>query len=315
MIVRERLSLMTITACLCLPFALFGPVYSSDKGITPDALIAKHLKSIGTPKKIMAVHSRGISGKAGVEFILGATGNLTNGLFMCVSDGSKVSIKMDFEDVNYPGEYFAYDGKEVTVGYITPGQRSPLADFIFLHNATMKEGFLGGVLSTAWPLLHMDDKKPRMILKETEVKGRPLYELEYGTPGKRPGNMRVKLFFDKDNFRHVRTEYSVEISDELTSARSIVSSGSANPSAAPSGIPAASAQRPTIMESQPDSIYLLVEEFDKFAAVGELVLPLSYSLEYSLEGHGATFLARWTVSAEFYTNNGNVDQKFFFAHK
>ena len=70
------------------------------------------------------------------------------------------------------------------------------------------------------------------------------------------------------------------------------------------------------MESQPDSIYLLVEEFDNFVVVGDLVLPLNYSLEYSLEGHGATFLAKWTVLADVFTNNGkDIDQTFFSAHK
>ena len=131
MIVRKRLGLLAVVACLCIPAIPFRAVYSNDKEITPEELVEKHLKSIGTPERIQAVDSWGISGKADVEFILGASGLLTNGQFMCVSDGTKMAIKMDFEDINYPGEYFAYDGKDVTVGHITPGQRSPLADFIF----------------------------------------------------------------------------------------------------------------------------------------------------------------------------------------
>ncbi len=314
MIVRKRLGLLAFAACLCISVMPFGFVYPNDEGMTPEELVEKHLKSIGPPEKLMAVLSRGISGNANVEFILGGSGSLSNGYFLCVSEGPKVAIKMDFEDINYPGEYFAYDGKEVTVGYITPGQRSPLADFIFLHNATMREGFLGGVLSTAWPLLHIEDEKPRMKLKETEVKGRRLYELEYGTPGIRPGNMRVKLFFDKENFHHVRTEYKVLIADELTSVRSIVS-GSVNTAPATSGILGTTSPKATIMESQPDSIYMLTEKFDNFAVVGGLALPMNYSLEYSLEGHGATFLAKWIVQAEYYTNNGDIDQTFFVAQK
>ena len=315
MIVQKRLGLLALTACLCVSVMPFASVYSNDEDMTPEELVEKHLESIGTPEKLMAVRSRGISGKADVEFILGGSGSVSNGFFLCVSEGPKIAIKMDFEDINYPGEYFAYDGKEVTVGHITPGQRSPLADFIFLHNATLREGFLGGVLSTAWPLLHIEDENPRMKLKETEVKGRRLYELEYGTPGKRPGNMRVKLFFDKENFHHVRTEYKVLIADELTSIRSIVS-GSVNTAPTTSGgTLAPSAPRATIMESQPDSIYILVEEFDNFAVVGGLTLPMNYSLEYSLEGHGATFLAKWIFRAEYYTNNGDIDQTFFVAQK
>jgi len=35
---------------------------------------------------------------------------------------------MKFSDVKYPGEYFAYNGKDTTVGYISPDRnpRSPI---------------------------------------------------------------------------------------------------------------------------------------------------------------------------------------------
>ena len=109
------------------------------KDLTPEELVQNHLKALGSPEKIEAIKSWGISGKASVEFIQGATGNLKDGFFMCVSDGSKVGLRMQFSDINYPGEYFAYNGNEVTVGYITPTQRSPIALFIYNKVTSSKE--------------------------------------------------------------------------------------------------------------------------------------------------------------------------------
>jgi hypothetical protein len=141
---------------------------------------------------------------------------------MCVSEGRKLGLKMICDDDNYPGEYFAFDGNDVTVGYISPRQRSPLAEFIFLYTAIMKEGFMGGVCSTAWPLLDTDEKRPDIKLTGSKVEGRRPYELEYGSPGKRPGSMTVSFFFDMKNFHHVRTEYRVHMADDLTAARRIL---------------------------------------------------------------------------------------------
>ena len=312
---RKRFGLIIIIFFLTLVFIPTGITLSEANDITPEELIQKHLATLGKAEKLEAVKSRGISGKAGVEFILGGTGKIVDGYFLCVSDGSKVGIRMQFSDVNYPGEYFAYDGNEVTVGYITPSQRSPIAQFIFLHNSTMKEGFLGGVLSTAWPLLHAGEERPRMQLGKRTIEGEEFYELDYGKPGIRAGEMTVKLYFDKQ-FNHRRTEYKVRVAGDLTATQNIVSTGGGNlvtTPAEPSGRPANRAAGDTIMDGLPDSIYLLVETFDNFANVGGVALPQVYGLEYSVEGQAATFLAKWVARTEYFTNNGQVDQNFFVA--
>ena len=64
-------------------------------------------------------------GTTSVQFIQGMYGSMS-GSSMLVSDGNKMSIVLQYGDINYPKEYFAYDGKEVSVGYINPGQMSPL---------------------------------------------------------------------------------------------------------------------------------------------------------------------------------------------
>jgi len=317
MIRRNRLSLTAVIVCMVWILAPTGITFSLDADITPDELIQKHLGALGKTEKLETIKSRGISGKAGVEFIQGGTGKITDGYFLCVSDGPKVGLRMQFTDINYPGEYFAYDGREVTVGHITPGQKSPVAQFIFQHNSILKEGFLGGVMTTAWPLLHIGDGRPRMLLNKSTINGEEYYELAYGEPGKRAGEMTVKLYFD-ENFNHRRTEYKVRVAGDLTATRNIVSSGGGSlldTPETPTGRPADSAPGDTVMQGLADSIYLLVETFDHFANVGGVALPQVYGLEYSVEGQAATFLAKWNARTEYFTNNGQVDQNFFIAQK
>ncbi|MBN2321429.1 MAG: hypothetical protein JXR49_20285 [Acidobacteria bacterium] len=324
MIRQQRYGWMAVTLCLSLFFIQSVRAFAEDDAMTPEALIENHRASIGGAEVLSKIKSRGISGKASVKFILGATGDISAGDFMLVSEGPKLGLKMTFGDINYPGEYFAFDGDAVTAGYINPRQRSPLAEFIFLYNAVMKEGFLGGVLSTAWPLLDSDEKQPAMKLGVSEVEDQRLYTLEYGLSGKRPGNMKVRLFFDMENFRHVRTEYRVHMADDLTAARKILTADDLNPwdpdnreegSIFIAGEPGRMAQKPTIMDSLADSKYLLVEKYDNFADVGGLALPMNYSIHYSVEGQGLSFIAEWKIAAEIFTNNGTVDQTFFTAQK
>ncbi|MBN2243438.1 MAG: hypothetical protein JW793_12190 [Acidobacteria bacterium] len=319
---RSSLGFFAAILCLSFPVCESGAASPQDGAVTPIELIDKHIRSIGRPETLAAIRSRGISGKAGVRFILGATGNLEMGDFMYVSEGSKTGLRMVFDDINYPGEHFTFDGSDVSVAYITPGQRSPLADFIFRHHSIMKEGLLGGVLNTAWPLLDMEKNRSGVKLTESEVEGRLLYELEYGTPGKRPGFMTVSLFFDMQSFRHLRTEYKVNIANDLTAARKILTGDdlslskamdSAGDSIFIAGEPGRMTEKPTIMDSLADSKYLLVERFDNFSNVGGVILPESYSIDYSLEGQGVTFIGKWEIRAEFYTNNGTIDQSFFQA--
>jgi hypothetical protein len=325
MIKRNCIAFSALFLCLSFFVSRSSRASSQDGVLTPEKLIDKHLKSLGNPEALAATRSRGISGKVGVEFVLGATGNIPNGQFMYVSEGPKIGLQMKFDDINYPGEHFAFDGKDVSAAHITPLQRSPLADFIFRHYPIMKEGLLGGVLSLSWPLLNIENKRIGTELTEREVEGRRLYVLEYGFPGKRPGFMIVRLFFNMRNFQHVRTEYEVQTADDLTAARRILTADDLSPWDAAerargsifiAGEPGQMAKKPTIMDSLADSKYLMVEKFDDFADVGGVILPRSYSIDYSVEGQGVSFIGKWKISAKYFTNNGgDIDQAFFQAQK
>jgi hypothetical protein len=277
-------------------FLPYQTVYAEDKEATSEAVVANHLKSIGKPEVLKEIKNRGFDGTTSVEFIQGASGNV-HGIFLLLSEGPKVAMLLRYNDLEYPGEYFAFDGTDVSVGYIRPGQRSPMADFIFRYNRLMKEGLLGGTLSCAWPLLHLQGKNTTLVYDIEEKDGRRLHRLEY-RPEKNLGDLKVKLYFDFDTFRHVRTEYRVRINMDMSMPQPDTdSSGGA------------------MFQNIPDSIYVLTEKFDDFREEGGLMLPHKYTIDYSVEGQGQSFVACWTTRLNNRVYNGKINPQSFTAQR
>jgi hypothetical protein len=298
--------LLWLTLILLLPFTA---VQGQEKKVTIDELVAAHLKSIGNPDAIKAIQSRIVSGVAAVKFIQGAAGSWNDGGFLVASEPQRMGLALKFGALEYPGEYFAYDGKDVTVSNIKPGQKSPVAEFVYRNNGLVREGLLGGTLSIAWPLLNLKDRGAELKLTEGKLDGKPVYEVEY-RPKKAIGDLKVKLFFDPENFHHLRTEYKVSHRDDMSATRNVVSSaplgaGYDNGTARPNA---------TIMEGVANSYYTMIEKFDNFQKAGDLTLPYSYTIEYEVQGQGTSFVANWNMrSSGQFLNNGKIDSEFFKA--
>jgi len=273
------------------------------KDPTPEQLVAEHLKSIGGTEALSQIKSISFIGTSEVNFILGMSGQL-NGTAMLMSQGPQMALAMKFQDINYPEEYFAYDGKAVTVANIKPGLKSPIADFIYRYNKVMKNGMLGGVFSNAWPLLNIKGNKPNMKLRKTRIDGTELYEVEY-RPKDNHGDMKIRLFFDPETYRHVRSEYKARTSDDVTT-------GFDTPFGSDGDV-----KDMAIAQVRGESYYTLVEKFEDFKNVGSLTMPHTYTLDYMIDGTNQSgFIAKWTISVqEVGFNAPNINPDFFKASK
>jgi hypothetical protein len=301
---RNCIFILALVVQFSITFSGSENSFAKDKELKPEEVLAAHLKSIGNPSVLAGIKNRGLSGTGSVEFILGGTGKMA-GQALVISAGSSLGIIMRFGGLEYPGEYFAYNGNEVTVGHISPGQRSPLADFIYRYNGLMKECLLGGVLSSGWSLLNVEQRKPTLRYDQAKIDGRELHQIEY-IPKEGLIGMKIKLYFDKETFRHVRTEYRLKVQGEqaLQADTAPLVRGAKEPITRPAGI----------QDAIPDSNYVLLEKFDNFQDENGLMLPHSYAIEYSLEGQGSSFLAHWKINASQFIHNGKIDQSFFTAH-
>lgn len=283
------------------------------KGLTPEKVIAEHIKSLGGADLLTSVNSRAFVGSAEVEFVQGMTGHIKGGNSTIVADGKKTAIILKYNSVDYPQEYLSYNGEEVSVGYIAPGQRSPLADFLFRFNGIMKKGFLGGTLSLGWPFMDAQGDFGKLKFSVEKVEEKELYQLEW--PKSTLGNVRIRMFFEPETFRHVRTEYDVRIKGDVSvqsTPRYLGNMGEVSEDDEEAGPGYSSIMNRDMI---PDSIYRLVETFENFKKVSGMTLPHTYKIEYSLEGQGHSFIGHWTINASKFVFNNKFDAKIFEPHK
>jgi hypothetical protein len=313
--------LVCIAILLLLPLAAVSSnqSYAREKKLTAEEVVAAHLRSIGSPEALKGTISRVVRGSASVDFLQGYYGTSNDGQFIMASEPDKIGMHMAFGVVNYPGEYFVYDGQDASVAHINPGERSPLGDFIFRHEGIMKEGLLGGVLSVDWPLLNMTERQAKLVYSREKLDGRPVHVIEYRP--KKSFDTRIKLFFDEEDYHHLRTEYLVHHRYDFTSLTRTLPEYQMSVIDNPGG-PSTIIMTPNgyqmyagnIMSSPPDSFYTLVEKFGNFKKVGGLTLPHTYTIEYSTEGDGFSFVANWIIDSSLKVeNNVRVEEDFYKA--
>ncbi|PWT94105.1 MAG: hypothetical protein C5B55_03235 [Blastocatellia bacterium] len=279
-------SVIFIAASFLLALAVSStPLSKTANGeLTAPDLIAKHLESIGKAGARQAVKTRIISGTSLVVFRTVPTGQAA-GLCVLASDGPKNLIGMSFRSPVYPQEEFAFNGSSFIAAFVTPGVRSSLGSFLMMQGVIFQQGLMGGALSSAWPLLSIQDKNVKVEYAGTKkVNGQVLHELKY-IP-KAGTELQISLFFDEATARHVRTEY-----------RRL--------------IPAVTGDRSYGNVQERESRYKLVEEFSEFKEEAGLTLPHQYKIEFSADTHAGTFLAEWTLVLNKFVFNEPIDQNSF----
>lgn len=205
----RKLSVICFLATVLGVLFLVNPSSSATEKMTPEELVAKHQESIGPAKARAAVTSRIIAGNSLVIFRTPPPGQAT-GRAVMASEGGKNLIGMSFPSPIYPREQLGFNGSSFTAAFVTPGVRSVLGNFLMTHALVFKQGLMGGTLSTAWPLLDLSIRNPRLEYAGLKtVDNRPLHELRYLARG--GSDLQVSLFFGQATFRHVRTEYELVI--------------------------------------------------------------------------------------------------------
>lgn len=287
--VPARKLFLLITLFAAASVFLTSTASAISNGSRPDKmdaeeLVSKHLASIGTDEARKAVKSMTEAGTAKALFKGRGSGE-ASGLVVIASTGEKYLIGMKFKNSDYPFEKMGYDGDSVRVGFLRPGVRSVLGEFLRINEKTFDSGLLGGVLSTAWELYDYNEKDGKLKCS-TPKKMEPgeLIECKYSPRG--GSDLKVKMFFDAATYRHVKTEYR-----RVISARQ---GGSVDTSA-----------------RQSETRYRLEEHFSDFREENGLTLPHNYVLSLEiLTGNGST-MYEWTMELSQFLVNNEIDPKEF----
>jgi hypothetical protein len=199
---------------------------------------------------------------------------------------------MELSSNDYPRERFGFNGKDSRISYSRPGTRSTLGGFLYSNPVLLKDGLLGGTLFSSWTFLSNNSKKPKLSYEGVKkINGRDAYAIEYTPRG--GSDLDITLYFDAENFRHIRTEYNRTIA--ARQGASIDSSAGQSPER-----------------------YRLTEDFSDFRTVEGLTIPRVYSLSYSSSGVASLQLAQaanreieWKFKVTNFTTNQDIDPRTF----
>ncbi len=253
---------------------------AKDKKLAPEEIVAKHLESIGTAEALSAVKSRTVYGVCAVQRPIGTVPLILPepdkrtepSNFLFASTGNNLGMIMKFYDQVYPGEHFAFDGKDTTIKITTQNNKSILGNFINSYSGMMREGLLGGAWSTAWPLLNLKEGKFKLRYKLTDTDGIKQHQLTYAPKSNRfLVNVVIHLYFSVETYRHVMTEY--------------ILMGSTQPA------------------------LIVLERFGNFKTVDGLTLPYSYSIEYIPWRETRSTL--WRAEARQISHGESIDPQIF----
>ncbi len=273
-----------ITLSLSLVFCFFATSLLAQK-VKPEEILAKHLDSIGTAEARAATKSLIAVGDAQVKSITKITTPVV-GRIVIASSGVKSFWGMNLNSTDYPSEKFSYDDKNAKVGLVRLGVRSTLGNFVQSNNLMLEQGLFGGTLSTAWAMFDAANRKAKLSFDGTKkIDGKEAYIVGYSPKG--GGDVDIKLYFDKENFRHIRTEYK-----RVSSA----------------GIGA----KPEDSTRYSENRITLTEDFFDFKPEGKLTLPHGYRISYTTTGNsnGSTGI-EWTFNlTEFAANQNMTDSTF-----
>ena len=311
----RKVSALGAACVMALLWAAWGPVDRSSAAnsiANVDQLVAQHLDSIGSAKVRADMKSRVVQGPVQFKILVGGAGTL-EGKAILVSEGKKIQFMIKLPNNDYRGEQFVFDGNKDKVAYSTATQsRSAFGNLVFVQDAILREGLIGGVLSTAWPLLDLNERKPKLTYEGVKtVDGRQVHDVVYH-PHKN-SDLDIHLYFDEETCRHVETVYRYSIQPGLTGngpgpGFSMPGPGGLdNPTGTAGGVSpdmAAARQTPTR--------YRLQEKFSEFKTVDGITLPTHYDIQFTAEQqNGRTTVSDWDLKALEANSNVSLDPRNF----
>lgn len=280
---------LAIPALLALAAFSSGNFLLAAQKMKPEELVAKHLESIGSTEAPKWITSRDFSGTCVLTMLVGGSGQLS-GTVRMASSGRMNLLDMQFNMIDYPHERIAFDGKEVTLGQLKPGLRSYMANFLRTQDMLIKEGLLGGSISTAWPLYDVKGRKAKLNYEGIrQIDGRDLHELRY-QPNRQGTDVRVLLYFDPENFQHVKSIYRMTISAGMETT------------------PEKSAR---LSETR----YQIVEDFSNFAREKDVTLPHKHRIQLTIDSQSGTVLMYWESNLNHFIFNNNISREDFRVDK
>ncbi|MBZ5615023.1 MAG: hypothetical protein LAO23_13515 [Acidobacteriia bacterium] len=278
--------------------------------VTADDILQRHLDSIGTSTVRTAAKTRVVEAKASYRVLLGGTPVQYDGKAVMVSGGNKLHMLLKINAPQYTGERFIRDGDKTSVEATYANKtRSELGTLLQADDTPIREGLIGGVLNTAWPLFDLGSHKGKIQYQGLKrIDGTDLHVVRY-QPGKNTG-FEITLYFDPQTLRHVRTVYLEDRATGITTSpfRDTVAPPSRRNPERLNGPDARSARLgPTW--------WRIEEQFGNFMTIDGLTLPTHYDLRFQRQLPSRSIQTiEWDVTTTRVLSNVSVDSRNFQIH-
>jgi hypothetical protein len=223
----------------------------------PDEIIAKHIASLGTAEAIAAAANRKSEGTAQARRVQSTFTTVMGKSFLASTKDMNLLLMLFEASSNddYKTERIAFDGSKLNIPFVTASSRSAIGSFTFEYPEIVKQGLLGGALFSSWALFDKANKVSKFEYQGKEKIG-DLETYKVKLIPKGGSVLTIKLYFDAQTFRHVRTEYQRTI----TAGTVTVDEGRAT-----------------------EPRYKLIEDFSDFLPISGVTLPTTYKITFRVD--------------------------------
>jgi hypothetical protein len=253
------------------------------QSLTANEILAKHLDSIGTKEKrefLKTLFAAGVS-----EFTSTAPAVKGGGKAVVVSDPGNLFFVMSLNSREYPFEKVGAFKNKVSLPFINAGTRSLLGSFLNEHPSILLDSLFCGSMSLRW-ITDVADKKLKMkAAGMKKIDGKQTYAIEVLSSEQGSDDFKVRLYFDAQNFRHIRSEYRRDIKIGR------IVFGQQNQIA--------------------DAKLALTEEFSDFKEVDGLTFPHMYKLNFTSNSNSQMYENSWGIRVGAYYINQKLTDDFF----
>lgn len=240
--------------------------------LTLQEVLARHRDSLGHAVS----RTRTLSGRCEMSApTTGAVAGALQGTFTFASSLEGFGLDMKFPSAAYPAESFNRQGDEAEVGFVLPGRRSALGNFLSTNGVALRESLLGGVLNAAWPLTAAANGGAKLRYGGVKKRDdRLLHQITYRAE-KGQNDLEISIHLEAETCRHVRTLY------KRSQAQGMASS------------PAASSSMSDLYEE-------LEETFGDFKELEGTTLPTSWTIRFEKRGQQTQ---HWKYALEVLTRS------------
>ncbi|MFN0141415.1 MAG: hypothetical protein ACKVQW_15175 [Pyrinomonadaceae bacterium] len=204
-----------------------------------------------------------------------------------------------FEMSDYPFERIGFFKQKVDIPIVQLGRRSPLGTFLNAYDKTIRSRVFGGSVFSSWRFFSSETLTSKIESEgKKKIGKREAWVLKLTPDGGLSADSSIRLYFDTENFSHVRTVYRQKETERgFHEIR---------------GREAGTGQAPGAWEQDMASNgSTLTENFDDFRDENGVTLPHKYEVLLSVDGVRGTSEFRWNFEFSEYRPMKEFPLNFF----